>query len=175
MVVLPQLGNVQVAIGKFEISVADFNLYCSLSKQCSVLSADSQHPVTGLSSAQVEDYARWLSERTGSSYRLPSVDEWQYAANATSLEQPQDYNCRLTQGGTVLKGRSLIAVKAGRANAWGVVNYLGNAQEVVSQEGRLMAVGGHHKDKMSECAITLSRSVPAEGDGLTGFRLIKEI
>jgi hypothetical protein len=175
MVVLPKQGDVQVAISKFEISVADYNRYCSLSKQCSALSSDPQLPVTGLSSTHVESYTRWLSERTGFSYRLASMAEWQYAARATGIEQPQDYNCRLTQGGTVLKGRSLVAVKVGSANAWGVVNYLGNAQELVSQGGQMMAMGGHHQDMMSECAITLSRSASAEDDGLTGLRLIKEI
>ncbi|MFT6916493.1 MAG: hypothetical protein ACJAWL_002833 [Motiliproteus sp.] len=175
MVVLPQQGDEQLAISKFEISIADYNRYCALSEQCSALSSDPQLPVTGLSSTQIEGYTRWLTERTGFSYRLPSLAEWQYAARATDLEQPQDFNCRLTQGGTVLKGRSLVAVKAGQANAWGVVNYLGNAQELVSQGGQLMAAGGHHQDRMSECAITLSRSAIAKGDGLTGLRLLKEI
>lgn len=175
MVVLPKQGDRQLAISKFEISVTDFNSFCALSGQCPASPVDSQQPVTGLSVTQVEDYTRWLTERTGFSYRLPSMAEWRYAARATGLEQPQDYNCHLTLGGTVLKGGSLVAVKAGKANAWGVVNYLGNAQELVSKGGQLLAAGGHHQDRMSACAITLSRSAVAEGDAVTGIRLLKEI
>ncbi|OBQ71201.1 SUMF1/EgtB/PvdO family nonheme iron enzyme [Mesorhizobium erdmanii] len=68
-------------IMKYQVSVADY-ARCVGDGACKP--ADMRRvgdvPVTGVSHIDAEAYAKWLSERTGETWRLPTDLEWAYAA-----------------------------------------------------------------------------------------------
>lgn len=172
MVVVPAGAGSPFAISKFEISVEDYNAYCKQTG-CSARPGNARDPVTGVSHRQASVYAQWLTQVTGQQYRLPEYTQWKYAALSANKRQPNNFNCRLMQGETILKGHAPVSVRNGKANNWGLVNYLGNVQEWVTDNGAAKAAGGHYADKMSSCSVDLVRT--ASTDAKTGFRLVRSL
>ena len=178
MVVVPTGEGVakSFAIGKYEVTVSDFNRYCSLSEACEVRrDIEGRLPVTNVSLEQAQAYVAWLSERTGQTYRLPTAEEWTYAANAGGKQPKKDYNCRVEQGGQLLKGQGTMGVNTGKANGWGLYNYVGNVQEWVTNGSGVTARGGAFKDAFSKCEIGLEKSHEGTPDEATGFRVVLDL
>jgi len=177
LVVVPAGGPTPepFAIGKYEVSVADFNFYCRVSGACQPIASDSDLPVTGVSLQQAEAYAGWLSEQTGAVYRLPTEQEWEYAAQAGGQQPEKDFNCRVVLGSQVLKGHQLVPVRSGRQNGWGLQNYVGNAQEWVRSGSGLAARGGAYEDTLTKCDVSLSKTHGGGADEITSFRLVREM
>ncbi len=164
------------AIGKYEISVADYSKYCALTGYCKPITEKSRFndPMTGISLADAQKYAEWLSERTGKTYRLPTQAEWEYAATAAGKQPRKDVNCRVVLGDKVLKGNGIVSIKSGKANGWGLKNYIGNVQEWIMAGDGTLAAGGSWSDAHSKCDISLQRPHNGGGDETTGFRLVLE-
>ncbi len=158
------------AISKYEISWRDVNLFCTESKLC-VAAAEEHLPVTGMAVDVVEAYARWLSKRTGYIYRLPTVSEWQQAAQG---KPDPNRNCRIDIGG-VRRGDAMLASENGAANPLGLVHVLGNAQELVKDQASYVARGGTFSDPIERCQVETQREIAAQGDQQTGFRLVREV
>jgi serine/threonine protein kinase len=178
MVVVPDDAEFpqSFAIGKYEVTVGDFNQYCKMSAVCSEISdRESRLPVSGISLEQASAYATWLSERTGNVYRLPTVSEWTYAAQANGEQPRKDYNCRVEQSGQILKGQSTMRIDTGKANGWGLYNYVGNVQEWARTPSGVVARGGAFEDTFSKCAISLEKPHGGAPDKSTGFRLLQEL
>lgn len=178
MVVVPGGGNFArpFAIGKYEVTVGDFNNFCKSTGACeTIANRESRLPITGISLEQANAYAKWLSERTGNTYRLPTVDEWTYAAEAAGEQPRKDYNCRVEQSGQILKGQSTMGVNTGKANGWGLYNYVGNVQEWARSGEGVVVRGGAFEDTFSKCSISLEKPHGGEPDDSTGFRLLQEL
>jgi hypothetical protein len=177
LVVVPEGGGFSTpfAIGKFEVSVGEYNAGCRASGRCPAISGEAAQPATGMSLDAAKAYTAWLAETTGKAYRIASEAEWVYAATANNAAAVKDFNCRVTQGDQVLKGLSMFEIKTGTANPWGLINYVGNAQEFVIKGGSAVVRGGAFSDNLSECGIDLVKNTSGAADPLTGFRVSRDI
>jgi serine/threonine protein kinase len=177
LVVVPASGAIATpfAIGKYEVSVADINAYCKASGGCSALGGGDDMPATNVSFATAKAYVAWLSQKSGLRYFIPSQDQWVYAASTNGSDTNRDFNCNVKLGDSVIKGLSMLSTSTGKANAWGLVNYLGNAQEFVTAGGGVVAVGGDWQDPLADCTTSLARPTSGAADPLTGFRVARDI
>jgi serine/threonine protein kinase len=167
-------GNQSFAIGKYEVSTGQWNDYCRTSGQCTASGADSGLPITNIPYSQVKQYIAWLSDKSGEHYFLPSFDQWKYAASVGGTDTNHDFNCQVTLGGQVIKGLSMVNIETGRANAWGLTNYVGNAQEWVRSGAGVAAAGGDYQDPLSQCSTSLLRPDNGSANAVTGFRVARD-
>lgn len=176
MVVIPGSGKLApFAIGKYEVSVAEINRFCTLTDSCSPMTQNGELPAANISLDQARAYLKWLSRQTGKTYRLPNKTEWIHAARSHSRNLDPNRNCELNTRG-FKKGEELVKFSVGKQNDWGLVNYVGNVQEWVYHTGRrLQAVGGSYRQPMETCTITTSIEHDGRADPLTGFRVLREL
>ncbi len=177
LVVLPtEDGNGRFAMTKQEVSWAQFRTFCIELEGCAPeelaqIHMDDRLPVTGISLATVQAFARWLSEATGYTYRLPTRSEWVWAAQG---EPDPNRNCRVQIDG-VERGEAPLPAAVGSANDYGLQNMLGNVQEWVLGEAGVVAVGGSYSDPISLCVATTEKPHDGRPAPDTGFRLVREV
>ena len=184
MVVVPAGDGLDkaYAIGKYEVSVVNFNHFCAQSRRCTPRnSTEWRLPVTEVSVVEAEEYARWLSEQASRQngnrvlYRLPTVAEWEHAAKAGGRQPERKFNCRVLSAGKVIAGHALVNARSGQQNGWGLANYAGNAREWVRDDQTLAVRGGAYSDPLTECGPELDEVHSGQPDALTGFRLVREL
>lgn len=77
--------NTPLVVMKYLVSEADYQ-HCVEARSCKPLARKnigrSNYPVTGISWEDATDYAQWVSQKTGQSWRLPSDEEWAYMAGS---------------------------------------------------------------------------------------------
>ena len=78
-----------LAVGKFEVTFAEWDA-CVSAGGCSHRPDDAcwgrgRQPVMRVSWDDAQQYVRWLSSRTGRTYRLLTEAEWEYAARAGTV------------------------------------------------------------------------------------------
>lgn len=181
VVVVPSNGNSSgiYGIGKYEVSVGEFNIFCEVTNCGTPATGGSRMPATSVPAEAARRYTEWLSAQTGYSYRLPTEQEWLHAADADASELDSNRNCYSNVRG-VVRGDSLVSVTQGTPNAWGMINHVGNAQEWVASSvdnagNGLLAVGGKHSDPLAECTLETRINHVGSGDAVTGFRVLREI
>ena len=91
-------------------------------------------PVVNVSQSDAMDFAVWRSKRDGAAYRLPTEEEWEYAARNGSDSSVYPWGQNWVEGNAIVK--EATATKVGMypkgANKWGVVDLIGNVWEWTS-------------------------------------------
>jgi formylglycine-generating enzyme required for sulfatase activity len=182
------------AISSHEITVGNWRA-CVEAGTCQTRpqpqrSSNAQLPVVNVSYGDASRYAAWLSTITGETYRLPSIEEWEYAARSTSEAeywwQRGEINALYANfRGSPGQGSigELEPVDRYPQNFWGLYNVHGNAAEWtktcatgVGGCGRRAVRGGSRKDFSD--AVTLTAQIymrQSSANEYTGFRVMREL
>ena len=131
-----------LAVSRYEITFDEWDA-CHNAGGCSRMPSDrgwgrGKRPVINILLEEIIEYLRWLTKKTGHTYRLPSESEWEYAARAGSQTEFNwgdemligAANCRGC--GTEWSGIKSAPVGQFRPNAWGLYDVHGNVLEYVT-------------------------------------------
>jgi LPXTG-motif cell wall-anchored protein len=152
-------------------------------------------PVTGVSLDDANAFAAWRSQRDGVSYRLPTEEEWEFAARNGSQADNYPWGDIWSEDKANLTKviRPVGSYPAGQ-NKWGVMDLIGNVWEWTSSEIKLypgspsairipatqaswvLIRGGSHSSEASgPTAVSSFKREwvdPVRKDGKLGFRLV---
>lgn len=97
------------------------------------ISGDMNAPVRFVSIDDVNAFAAWRSKRDNVEYRLPTEQEWEYAARNGSQKNLYPWGDRFEEGIAVINRSTTapepVATKPESANKWGVHDLIGNVWE----------------------------------------------
>jgi len=159
-------------------------------------------PVVNIDYQDALDYAAWLSEKTGETYRLPNEAEWEFAAKAGTTTKywwgdkvgKGNANCR--KCGTPWSGKGSAPVASFKPNPFGLYDMNGNVWEWVADcwnpnhngafsDGRTRTSGNckvriirggswYYFPKLSRAAYRFKNDVRVFSYNI-GFRVLKEL
>jgi predicted Ser/Thr protein kinase len=172
-------GGPAYGLTRSEVSVVNFNEFCAATATCAQKPVSDEEsgnaPVTGVSLAQANAYAAWLTKASGGYvYRLPGDAEWSHAAKGGgSFRQADNSNC-VPAGGQPGNGGP-VSAKGRDPNPWGLVHMSGNVWEWVTAGGRTVVRGASFNDYWSDCTVDARRDDDGGAQTDVGFRVLREL
>ncbi|MDX9912506.1 MAG: SUMF1/EgtB/PvdO family nonheme iron enzyme [Phycisphaerales bacterium] len=107
------------------------------------------YPAIGMTRQGAEAFCVWLSEKSGRTYRLPTIEEWRHACSLGGQEANADTAWTLENS-----DRTTHPIATRAASTIGLHDMLGNAAEWVSDasQKRAVALGGSFLHDASEAS-----------------------
>jgi formylglycine-generating enzyme required for sulfatase activity len=159
-----------------------------------IVPGEEQLPVVRVDMNDIKKFIEWRSKRDNVTYRLPTEQEWEYAARNGAANNLYPW------GDKWEAERAVVEVSAPKAvgslpngkNSWGVQDLIGNVWEWTSSNikpypganigfskpNNFVIRGGSYNSKASgDRAITSTTRFdvePTRKDGLLGFRLVRD-
>ena len=93
-------------------------------------------PIVNVSFDDAMAFAAWRSKRDGAAYRLPTEQEWEYAARNGERNDLYPWGAEWQDGAAVLKDATPFPVgsRPSGKNRWGVADLIGNVWEWTSSK-----------------------------------------
>lgn len=187
-------------MGKTEVTNAQFEAFCPSHKSLrgkDGVSKEDDEAVVNVSYQDAVDFCKWLSEKEGKNYRLPTEAEWEYACRAGTYTKyyTGDYLPEsMCRNQTIVRNYQPVSLKAGSGvpNAFGLYNMHGNVEEwcldwygPYSDEAqtdptgpatglyRVTRGGSHHTPTDYLRSANRMAMLPDDRHSLTGFRVVQ--
>ena len=166
-----------LAIGKFDVTVAQFNAFAAATGRPKKPGAYDL-PAFGISWDDANSYAEWLSDITGFRFRLPSAAEWKTVCRAGDEARSGklgEYAWDFENAGS-----NIHLVGRKKPDALGLYDLLGNVEQWVSDWNEdwnvRMTLGGNWTNKASElgCSSEAALREARETSDVVGFRVVME-
>lgn len=165
-------------LAETEVTVLQWRTYCNTIKHEMPDAPEwgwkNDHPIVSVSWEEAIAYCKWLSDRTGKKYRLPTEAEWEYAARGGRLSKRYMFsgNNNINEAGW-FKGNSngtSHPVAQKRANELGLYDMSGNAWEWCSDHLDEYKAGAVINPTGSETSVFVVRRGGSWDDVDTGSR-----
>lgn len=168
-------------LGKYPVTIAEYMHFAKDIKK----EGEDNHPVTSVSWEDATAYCKWLSEKTGDSYRLPTEEEWEYSCragtttkwsfgdNEKELEKYAWYD-ENSDSTTHLVGEKL-------PNKWDLYDMHGNVWEWCEdwydkdKDRKVLRGGSWDGDAVRTRSAGRDRDNPGFRYGNLGFRLLRTL
>lgn len=187
-------------MGKTEVTNAQFEAFRPSHKSLrgkDGVSKEDDEAVVNVSYQDAVDFCKWLSEKEGKNYRLPTEAEWEYACRAGTYTKyyTGDYLPEsMCRNQTIVRNYQPVSLKAGSGvpNAFGLYNMHGNVEEwcldwygPYSDEVqtdptgpatglyRVTRGGSHHTPTDYLRSANRMAMLPDDRHSLTGFRVVQ--
>jgi len=197
--VLPKMIRIKsrnYEIGKYEVTFAEYDRYCmesGLKKPDDEGWGRGKRPAINVSWHDANAYIKWLNNKTGKNYRLPTEAEWEYVARAgttttwsfgddkSDLKKYAWYDENSYYKGKGHKDYGTHKVGKKRANPWGLYDVHGNVGEWCSdwysEEEKYRVLRGGSWVSGSNSARSAFRlgNDPSIRSYYMGFRLLRTL
>lgn len=138
---------------------------------------ERRRPVAHVSYDDAAEYGRWLSAKCGVTVRLPTEDEWEWAARGGVVGARYPWGWGAPEGKACFRARRSARVGKFEPNGFGLYDVAGNVFEwCVTSNGAAVVRGGSWAEK-NESALHVFRSVTLPGGyrgADVGFRIVQD-
>ena len=138
---------------------------------------ERRRPVAHVSCEDAREFCRWLSAKCGATVRLPTEDEWEWAARGGVVGARYPWGWGAPEGKACFRARRAARVGKFEPNGFGLYDVAGNVFEwCATSNGAAVARGGSWAEK-NESALHVFRRVTLPGGyrgADVGFRIVQE-
>jgi serine/threonine protein kinase len=166
------------SLSKYEFSQAQYMALMGQDANLAYFHKDENQPLESINYYQIKQMLVKLNSQPCSeyTYRLPTLDEWEYAASAGSPDALYAGSNDAAEVAVYFTGKpGTRTTGTKKANAFGLYDMTGNVAEICLYNSQIMRKGGSWREKPGAMKIKNTIPMPAgSADNQTGFRLVRE-